>query len=134
MIFIDLKGVLRVRKRVTLTVITVSVIFGICWGTSSFIYFMINVISCDFEAIVVTVADILILFNSTVNPFVYALLNHQFREKMRGTTCFSRSSPFRIHHIRSPPSKELADDNVAHLSQTGRIRKSVPVNAVYSRT
>lgn len=128
------KGVLRVRKRVTLTVITVSVIFGICWGTSSFIYFMINVISCDFGAIVVTVADILILFNSTVNPFVYALLNHQFREKMRGTTCCSRSSPFRIHHIRSPPSKELADDNVAHLSQTGRIRKSVPVNAVYSRT
>ncbi|XP_022806181.1 pyroglutamylated RFamide peptide receptor-like [Stylophora pistillata] len=131
------KGVLRVRKRVTLTVIAVSVIFAICWGTSSVIYFMIYVTSCDFGhagAIVITVADMMILFNSAVNPFVYALLNHQFREKIRRMTCCSRSSPSRIHPISNPPSKEFADDSAAHLSQIGGLGQSASLHVLYSVT
>ena len=131
------KGVLRVRKRVTLTVIAVSVIFAICWGTSSVIYFMIYVTSCDFGhagAIVITVADMMILFNSAVNPFVYALLNHQFREKIRRMTCCSRSSPSRIHPISNPPSKEFADDSAAHLSQIGGLGQSASLHVLYSGT
>ena len=33
------------------------------------------------------VIHMLVLFSSTVNPFVYALVNKNFREKLRGMTC-----------------------------------------------
>ncbi|KAL9957207.1 hypothetical protein ACROYT_G038816 [Oculina patagonica] len=85
------KRVTRVRKRVTLTVLAVTFIFGICWGIGQLIYVLLDYISEDIGAILLAMADTMILFNSTLNPFVYALLNKQFREKLKKVFCCTGS-------------------------------------------
>ena len=72
---------MKVRKRVTLSVLTVSVIFGVCYMTDSSSY----VISTYYPsgAFLPDVASsTLILFNSAINPIVYALVNERFRQKL----------------------------------------------------
>ncbi|XP_078348513.1 pyroglutamylated RF-amide peptide receptor-like [Oculina patagonica] len=78
------QGVMKVRKRVTLMVIAVTAIFGICWGTSSVVYVLMVAASYDIGAVPIAISNTIVLFNSAFNPFVYALLNQQFREKMKG--------------------------------------------------
>ncbi len=73
---------MRMRKRVTLMVVTVTTIFGICWGTASVVYVLYHVASYNIGLVPTVIINIMVLFNSAVNPFVYALLNKQFREKI----------------------------------------------------
>ncbi|KAL9957216.1 hypothetical protein ACROYT_G038826 [Oculina patagonica] len=90
-------GVIKVRKRVTLMVVTVTAIFGICWGADASRYAAYNI-----APVPVAITNTMVLFNSAVNPFVYALLNQQFREKMKGMICCTRSLAARVH-----PTSEL---------------------------
>ena len=80
------QGVLRVRKRVTLMVITVSVIFGVCWLADAISWiltsFSSHYTSSDMSYIATST---LILFNSAINPIVYALVNQKFRAKIKST-------------------------------------------------
>ncbi|XP_020626588.1 pyroglutamylated RFamide peptide receptor-like [Orbicella faveolata] len=104
------KGVLRVRKRVTLAVVVVSVIFGICWITDSIVYIVSHFNTDSFGAAVYSISNTMIMFNSAVNPFVYALLNQRFREKIKSTITCKASSRARVHPTRSePPTMELAN-------------------------
>ncbi|KAL9957215.1 hypothetical protein ACROYT_G038825 [Oculina patagonica] len=107
-------GVMKVRKRVTLMVIAVTAIFGICWGTGQLIYVLLYFISKEIGAILLAIADVMILFNSAVNPFVYALLNQQFREKIKKMICCSLSP--RVH-----PEPQFTDsaENPTHPTHTG---------------
>ncbi|XP_020626597.1 pyroglutamylated RFamide peptide receptor-like, partial [Orbicella faveolata] len=89
------KGVMKVRKRVTLMVVAVTAIFGVCWGTGQLVYVLLYFISDDIGAVLLAISDVMILFNSAVNPFVYALLNHQFREKIKRMICCSLAA--RVH-------------------------------------
>lgn len=77
----------RLRKRVTLIVITISVIFGICWGTEAVVYLLRHFSSLNTGSVPIAITNKMVLFNSAVNPFVYALLNQQFRRKMKRMTC-----------------------------------------------
>lgn len=77
------KGVLKVRKRVTLSVITVSAIFGACWITGLLIYILSYLDILLFGSISYVLSDTLFMFNSAINPFVYALLNERFRQKIK---------------------------------------------------
>ena len=79
------QGVMKVRKRVTLMVITVSSIFGISWGTSSVSYVLKHFISQNIGNVAIT--NTMALLNSAVNPFVYALFSQQFREKVKRMMC-----------------------------------------------
>ena len=92
---VNTQGVMRVRKRVTLMVITVSIIFGICWTTNQVVFTLTDVAAIHIGAVPFDIAFTMVLFNSAVNPFVYALLNQQFKEKMKRMICCTNSK-FRI--------------------------------------
>ena len=106
------QGVLRVRKRATLSVITVSAIFGVCWITGLLIYVLSYYDIFMFGDPSYAIADTMFMLNCAVNPFVYSLLNERFREKLKGLICCkssivngTRSSrePYRIGKPGSTP-------------------------------
>lgn len=72
-----------VRKRVTIMAVVVSIIFGICHGSIQFFYTLHLFTYYQMSYAVYAFSNLMILFNSAVNPFVYALLNHNFREKVK---------------------------------------------------
>ena len=86
---------MKVRKRVTLMVVTVSAIFGICWLTDATIY-ILNYISSPYSDVTLAIATMMILLNSAVNPFVYALLSQRFRAKIKGMICCNCHSSNKI--------------------------------------
>lgn len=85
------QGVIRVRKRTTLMVITVSVIFAVGWGAESVEYALRTMSTLDMKFKHIAIVDIMVLFNAAINPFVYALLSHQYRQKIRGVICCARA-------------------------------------------
>ena len=95
---------MKVRKRVTLMVITVSSIFGISWGTSSVSYVLKHFTSQNIGNVAIT--NTMAVFNSAVNPFVYALFNQQFREKVKGLMCCTFRSASRIVATRESENTE----------------------------
>ncbi|XP_078348024.1 pyroglutamylated RF-amide peptide receptor-like [Oculina patagonica] len=90
------KAVVKIRKRVTLMAVIVSVIFGVCWLTDACMY-VLKYIRSPYSDVAYGIASIMILFNSAVNPFVYALVNQRFRQKMKGMLCCKCRSTIRIH-------------------------------------
>ena len=62
------------------------------------------------------VAFTMVLFNSAINPFVYALLNQQFKEKMKGMIC-SNHSLSRIQPLNELEGK-VNTDNTTNMSKT----------------
>ena len=95
---------MRVRKRVTFMVLTVSFIFGVCWLTESIAYILVFEISTlSFGDTIAAVTTTMIMFNSAINPIVYALVNHRFREKMKlMMRCCCCPATNRIHPAREP--------------------------------
>ncbi|XP_022805054.1 neuropeptide FF receptor 2-like [Stylophora pistillata] len=97
------QGVMKVRKRVTLMVILVSVIFGVSWLTDSTTFFLGYFSpSHSFGDVTYATASTMIMFNSAINPFIYALVNQRFREKIKGTICCSCRPNNRIHAETEP--------------------------------
>ena len=58
------------------------------------------------------IANTMVLFNSAINPFVYALLNKQFREKMKVMLCCTQSSAPRVHSNRKSQDTVLDDNTI----------------------
>ncbi|KAL9957218.1 hypothetical protein ACROYT_G038828 [Oculina patagonica] len=104
-------GVMRVRKRVTLMVVAVTAIFGICWGTNSVVYVLNVAKSYNIGPALLAIVDTMVLFNSSVNPFVYALLNQQFRKRMKRLLCCTDPSAPRVHPTREPLSQDIEFDS-----------------------
>ncbi|KAL9957240.1 hypothetical protein ACROYT_G038852 [Oculina patagonica] len=112
------KGVVRVRKRVTIMVVIVTAIFGICWGTNSLLYVLIeHVADNNIGPVPLAIVNIMVLFNSAVNPFVYALFNQQFREKMKKMICCTGFSAPVVHPMPEAQDIELAD-STTHPTHT----------------
>ena len=89
---------MRVRKRVTKMVVTVSVIYGLCW-TPEIVIFASILFSSKFapgDAADIT-SIVLVACNSTVNPIIYTYLNDQFRRKLKALLCGTGVVNNRIH-------------------------------------
>jgi len=109
------KGVLRVRKRVTLSVITVSAIFGVCWITGLLIYILSYYDIYMFGPASYAISDTMFMFNSAINPFVYSLLNERFRGKLKGMFCYKCAA--RVQPSSEPYSVQLAN-NTSRVTNT----------------
>ena len=102
------QGVLKVRKRVTLMVITVSIIFGVTWLADSF-NFVLHFYKPSFSKLTFATANIFILFNSAINPILYALINQRFKEKMKGILSGKcRAEPEGMFSVKKHEKVEIA--------------------------
>ncbi|XP_073259254.1 neuropeptide FF receptor 1-like [Porites lutea] len=79
------QGVFRLRMRVTLIVVTVSAILVISWGADVILHLLEEhaTDSVKLSPLAIPIAHTMLMFNSAINPFAYALLNQRFRKKMR---------------------------------------------------
>ena len=67
-------------------VIIVSVIFGVCWVTDRVNYVMVHY-SPSHAFLSLAGSNTMVLFNSAINPIVYALVSQRFREKLKRMMC-----------------------------------------------
>ena len=86
------QGVLKVRKRVTLMVFSVTTLFEITWISDNVIHVLKDFGLCAISDVAFPITHTMIAFNSAVKPFAYALINQRFREKMKGMLCNSSSA------------------------------------------
>lgn len=66
--------------------------FATCWGAESIEYIPRNMTSLNICFVHIAIVDMMVLFNAAVNPFVYTLMSHQFRQKIRGVICCQSAS------------------------------------------
>ena len=75
----------RVRIKITAMLVTVTVIFAVCWGTDTVLthwHVSTNVQDLDFVA---RISTVFVAVNSSVNGFIYALFCEQFQKGIRNT-------------------------------------------------
>ena len=117
--YFDQQGVLKVRKRVTLMVVTVSVIFAVCWICEA-ITCMVATFTPAYgpgDVAYVTQSTV-VMFNSAINPIVYALINQQFIQKIKYMMC-CRCRP-EIHPIREGRKMEDIDLSKSGTANSGK--------------
>ena len=121
------QGVLRLRKRVTLMVVSISAILVISWGADGILHLIHEYAgSVKLSPFTTPIAHTIIKFNSAVNPFAYALLNQRFRKKMKQMAC-PRSFATRVHSVCAR-QREQQDNEVAN--STGDIPMTQTTNWV----
>ena len=64
-------------------VITISVIFAVSWSTHSILHILDDVSAYALNPFAIPISHVTLMFNSAVNPFAYALINHRFKEKIK---------------------------------------------------
>ena len=91
------QGVMKVRKRVTKMVLTVSVIYGMCWMPNLTIY-ALNYFSPsqNYGDVTYITSIVLVTCNSTVNPFIYVFVSQKFRRKIKNLVCSSKCCGNRV--------------------------------------
>ena len=106
------QGVLRLRKRVTLTAVTITAILVISWGADGILHLIQEYAgTVKMSPFTTPIAHTIMIFNSAVNPFAYALLNQRFRKKMKQMV-YQRSFRTRIYSV-SARQRERQDNEVA---------------------
>ena len=86
------------RKRVTKMVVTLNIIYGLCWTPDVVIYALIlfsSKYSLGDAADIISI--VLVACNSTVNPLIYAYVNDQFRKHIKELFCCTGADRNRVH-------------------------------------
>ena len=106
------QGVMRVRKRVTKMVLTVSVIYGMCWIPNLTIY-ALNYFSPsqNYGDVTYITSIVLVTCNSTVNPFIYVFVNQKFRRKIKSLVCC-----YKCHNNRVGISNDATVHTTDHIN------------------
>ena len=102
--FLCIQGVLKMRKRVTLMVITISVIFAVSWSTHSILHILDDVSAYALNPFAIPISHVTLMFNSAVNPFAYALINQRFKEKIKQMISCKQS---RVHTVKESQGIEM---------------------------
>ena len=91
---VTLQAVRRSRRKVTVTMLALSVVYAVCWFPDLVMHVVSNAapdkLSLDHP--VHTVAICLVVVNSSVNPVVYAFRFDQFKREFRKIFCSCGSS------------------------------------------
>ena len=101
-------------------VVTVSVIFAMCWMSGAITY-LVALFSPVFGAgdVAYVTQSTVVMFNSAVNPIVYALVNKQFSRKIKYMMCCRcRSISKGLHHSRKEPNMQHIDEILPPMQQT----------------
>ena len=107
------QGVLRLRKRVTLMVVSITAILVISWGADGILHLIHEYASSvKLSPLTFPITHTIITLNSAVNPFAYALLNQRFRKKMKQMVC-PRSFATRVHSVCAR-QREQQDNEMAN--------------------
>jgi len=127
------QGVMKVRKRVTLMVITVSAIFAVCWLADCMTYLLAFYTPKHTVGGVAYVAtSAMIQLNSAVNPIVYALVNQRFRQKIKRMVCCpclpgnSSRESLRINSVSHTTKEEKGEiSKEVHNKATGLVIRTL---------
>ena len=114
------------RRRVTLMVIAITAIFGICWVPDIIAHSIDYYTSLSTSYSAYAVIHMLVLFNSTVNPFVYALTSQSFREKLKGVICCRSTLSKGVWSTitRKPTDAKKSSENGNNKKGTAKQRSS----------
>ena len=69
--------------------LTITVHFEVCCISDTVMHVLKYLGLCSISDGAISIANAVIVFNSALNPFAYALINKRFREKMKGMLCGS---------------------------------------------
>ena len=88
-------------------VVTISIIYGLCWTPDIVIFtFILFSSKLAFGGAADITSIVLVACNSTVNPIVYAYMNDQFRNKIKALLCGTGTVTNRVH-VATRPREEL---------------------------
>ena len=105
------QAVLRLRKRATLMVVSVSAFFAISWGGDTLLHTLEDS-SFKLSPLAIPIAHVVVMFNAAVNPFAYALINERFRQKMKemfGSGSHSLAAKTSVTSAREPQGIQMAN-------------------------
>ena len=101
----------------TLMVVTVSAILVISWGADVILHMLEEhaTDSVKLSPLAIPIAHTMLMFNSAINPFAYALLNQRFRKKMR-QIIRSRSFATRVGAMSVRQGEQRQDNDTGHTT------------------
>ena len=113
--------VLKVRKRVTLMVLTVTAIFVICWPADVILHLLERFYFHKNLPLARSIIHAMLAFNAAVNPFAYALINKRFRGKIKEILPSSLCSQAqRVLSLRRGKSFDINMTNAIHQENRNR--------------
>ncbi|XP_075045624.1 pyroglutamylated RF-amide peptide receptor isoform X1 [Mixophyes fleayi] len=90
----EMSKISRKKKRAIIMMITVVVLFAVCWAPFHVVHMMIEYSNFENEyddvtiKITFAIAQVIGFFNSICNPIVYAFMNENFKKNFLSAICF----------------------------------------------
>ncbi|XP_053311543.1 LOW QUALITY PROTEIN: pyroglutamylated RF-amide peptide receptor [Spea bombifrons] len=137
----EMSKISRKKKRAIIMMVTVVVLFAVCWAPFHVVHMLIEYSNFENEyddvtiKIIFAIVQIIGFFNSICNPIVYAFMNENFKKNFLSAICFcfmkESSSPSRRHGnsgmtlIQQKPSfsrrENTSEDNRREAFSDGNI-------------